>query len=115
VAASFLEQMLSTRLIGKTYLSVRNTTDLLAAVNLIALRIVKRFWGKVEADRDYILRLDDIRAWEKQHARIASYGELVPTKRVILFATPMRTEIESGMPLRIFAFLLIMPAMIERM
>ena len=46
------------------------TTEQIPLANLIGPGVVIDVRSKAEADRDYLLRVDDIRAWEKKHPRI---------------------------------------------
>ena len=46
------------------------TTEEIPLVNLIGFGVVIDVRNKAESDRDYRLRPDDIRAWEKQHGAI---------------------------------------------
>jgi kynurenine formamidase len=50
------------------------TTEQIPLANLIGSGVVIDVRGKAEADRDYRLRIDDIRAWEKRHGRIPKGG-----------------------------------------
>jgi kynurenine formamidase len=46
------------------------TTEQIPLANLIGPGVVIDVRSKADADRDYLLRIDDIRAWEKKHPRI---------------------------------------------
>ena len=46
------------------------TTEQIPLANLIGPGVVIDVRSKANADRDYLLRIDDIRGWEKKHPRI---------------------------------------------
>ena len=56
------------------------TTEQIPLANLIGSGIVINIRGKVEMDRDYVLRPDDIRAWERRLG-------IIPKRSIVLLYT----------------------------